>query len=164
MSSTQAQTLASRKRANVNPTTTGTVTFRLTNSWTYDAGTYPSDADLHAEHTVRTRRCGSRQRRWRSARRWHLDPPQRRCRSKRPRSASRCRHSRWNDTQSVTLTNVGNQPVRVRASLPTGISPATARHSLRSRDLRGHSPRAAGSARARSSSSRAAVRRRCGSH
>ncbi len=39
MSSTQAQTLASGN-GNVNPTTTGTVTFRLTNSWTYDAGTY----------------------------------------------------------------------------------------------------------------------------
>ena len=25
---------------NVNPTQTGTVTFRFVNSWTYDAGTY----------------------------------------------------------------------------------------------------------------------------
>ena len=39
MSSTQAQTLASGN-GNVNPTTTGTVTFRLANSWTYDAGLY----------------------------------------------------------------------------------------------------------------------------
>lgn len=39
MSSSQAQTLASGN-GNVNPATTGTVTFRLTNSWTYDAGLY----------------------------------------------------------------------------------------------------------------------------
>jgi len=39
MSSTQAQTLASGN-GNANPTATGTVTFRLTNSWTYDAGIY----------------------------------------------------------------------------------------------------------------------------
>jgi hypothetical protein len=39
MSSTQAQTLASGN-GNVNPGTTGTVTFQLTNSWTYDAGLY----------------------------------------------------------------------------------------------------------------------------
>jgi hypothetical protein len=39
MSGTQAQTVASGN-GNVNPTTTGTVTFRLTNSWNYDAGTY----------------------------------------------------------------------------------------------------------------------------
>jgi hypothetical protein len=39
MSATQAQPVASGT-GNVNPTQTGTVTFRLTNSWTYDAGTY----------------------------------------------------------------------------------------------------------------------------
>jgi hypothetical protein len=39
MSSTQAQTLAAGN-GNVNPTTTGTVTFQLTNSWNYDAGLY----------------------------------------------------------------------------------------------------------------------------
>jgi hypothetical protein len=39
MSSTQAQTLASGT-GNVNAAMTGTLTFRLTNSWTYDAGTY----------------------------------------------------------------------------------------------------------------------------
>jgi hypothetical protein len=39
MSSTQAQPVASGT-GNVNPAQTGTVTFRLTNSWTYDAGTY----------------------------------------------------------------------------------------------------------------------------
>jgi len=39
MSGTQAQTVASGN-GNVNPATTGTVTFRLTNSWNYDAGTY----------------------------------------------------------------------------------------------------------------------------
>ncbi len=39
MSSTTAQTVAAGT-GNVNPPQTGTVTFRLTNSWTYDAGTY----------------------------------------------------------------------------------------------------------------------------
>jgi hypothetical protein len=39
MSTTQAQPVASGT-GNVNPAQTGTVTFRLTNSWTYDAGTY----------------------------------------------------------------------------------------------------------------------------
>ncbi|HEY7498676.1 MAG TPA: hypothetical protein VH740_09190 [Vicinamibacterales bacterium] len=39
MSTTQAQTVAAGT-GNVNPMQTGTVTFRLTNSWTYDAGTY----------------------------------------------------------------------------------------------------------------------------
>jgi hypothetical protein len=39
MSSTQAQPVASGI-GNVNPMQTGTITFRLTNSWTYDAGTY----------------------------------------------------------------------------------------------------------------------------
>jgi hypothetical protein len=39
MSSTQAQTVASGN-GNVNPLSTGTLTFRLTNSWTYDTGTY----------------------------------------------------------------------------------------------------------------------------
>ena len=39
MSGTQAQTWP-RATATWNPTTTGTVTFRLTNSWNYDAGTY----------------------------------------------------------------------------------------------------------------------------
>ncbi len=39
MSSTQAQIVASGT-GNVNPTTTGTVTLRLANSWNYDTGTY----------------------------------------------------------------------------------------------------------------------------
>ena len=39
MSGTQAQTVASGN-GNVNPATAGTVTFRLTNSWNYDAGNY----------------------------------------------------------------------------------------------------------------------------
>jgi hypothetical protein len=39
LSSTQAQPVASGT-GNVNPPQTGTITFRLTNSWTYDAGTY----------------------------------------------------------------------------------------------------------------------------
>lgn len=39
LSGTQAQPLASGS-GNINPTQTGTITFRLTNSWTYDAGTY----------------------------------------------------------------------------------------------------------------------------
>jgi hypothetical protein len=39
MSGTQAQTVAAGN-GNVNPTANGTVTFRLTNSWNYDAGTY----------------------------------------------------------------------------------------------------------------------------
>jgi hypothetical protein len=39
MSSTQAQPIASGT-GNVNPLQIGTVTFRLANSWTYDAGTY----------------------------------------------------------------------------------------------------------------------------
>jgi hypothetical protein len=39
VSRTQAQTLASGT-GNVNPAGAGTVTFRLRNSWTYDAGTY----------------------------------------------------------------------------------------------------------------------------
>jgi hypothetical protein len=39
MSSTQAQTVAAGN-GNVNPTATGTVTFQLANSWTYDAGSY----------------------------------------------------------------------------------------------------------------------------
>jgi len=39
LSKTVAQTLASGS-GNVNPTATGSVTFRVANSWTYDAGTY----------------------------------------------------------------------------------------------------------------------------
>jgi hypothetical protein len=39
MSSTQAQQVAGGA-GNVNPTQTGTITFRLTNSWTHDAGIY----------------------------------------------------------------------------------------------------------------------------
>jgi hypothetical protein len=39
MSTTQAQPIATGN-GNVNPQQTGTVTFRLTNSWNYDAGTY----------------------------------------------------------------------------------------------------------------------------
>jgi hypothetical protein len=39
LSRTQAQPVASGT-GNVNPTQTGTITFRLTNSWNYDAGTY----------------------------------------------------------------------------------------------------------------------------
>lgn len=39
MSATQAQPVASGN-GNVNPARMGTITFRLTNSWTYDAGTY----------------------------------------------------------------------------------------------------------------------------
>ena len=39
MSTTQAQPIATGN-GSVNPQQTGTVTFRLTNSWNYDAGTY----------------------------------------------------------------------------------------------------------------------------
>jgi hypothetical protein len=39
MSSTQAQPVAAGT-GNVNPARTGTITFRLANSWNYDAGTY----------------------------------------------------------------------------------------------------------------------------
>jgi hypothetical protein len=39
MTTTQAQAVASGT-GNVNPGTRGTLTFRLANSWTYDAGTY----------------------------------------------------------------------------------------------------------------------------
>lgn len=39
LSKTVAQTLASGS-GNVNPTATGSVTFRVVNSWTYNAGTY----------------------------------------------------------------------------------------------------------------------------
>jgi hypothetical protein len=39
LSATQAQAVASGA-GNVNPSQTGTLTFRLTNSWNYDAGTY----------------------------------------------------------------------------------------------------------------------------
>jgi hypothetical protein len=39
MSTTQAQIVAAGN-GNVNPAATGTITFQLANSWTYDAGTY----------------------------------------------------------------------------------------------------------------------------
>ena len=39
LSSTQAQPVASGN-GNINPMQIATITFRLTNSWTYDAGTY----------------------------------------------------------------------------------------------------------------------------
>ncbi len=55
---------------------------------------------------------------WRPARRWPPDPPRRKSRSRpAPLRVEVQTVPGGTNTQSVTLTNVGGQPVRVRTSL-----------------------------------------------